>query len=323
MTARLRRIDGAGEGQIVTLSVLTRIGRASDNEIVIDDARISQVHATISWTAPGVWEIRDLGSSNGSFVDGVRLHPGERRTLAVSACVSFGDHAPQWQVIAAGRPLPEARDLVTGQRHLGNAQMLTLQVNDGTSVDIFEERRGRWVVEEASGVARDLRHGEVIEVGGRPYKVSLPIPVPETEEVAAVADASEGPLATASLTFYVSADLESVELRVEWSGRTWTCRKAYARALLALAEARVRDERAKKVSPHEQGWMYGDELCKVASYDGIARLNVEVHRARTEFARQGIPGAPAIVQRRRGTGQMRLGTNRVEVVHGIQHRGRT
>ena len=59
-----------------------------------------------------------------------------------------------------------------------------------------------------------------------------------------------------------------------------------------------------------------DELCTLADYDGISRLNVEVHRARSDFARQGIPGAPSIVQRRRGRGQVRLGTDRVDVVRG-------
>src|SRR5690606_951413 len=95
----------------------------------------------------------------------------------------------------------------------------------------------------------------------------------------------------------------------------WESHKAYNRALLVLAEARLRDQQARRPA-HEQGWLYGDELCTLADYDSVNRLNVEVHRARTDFAKAGIPGAPAIVQRRRGTGQMRIGTSRLEIVEG-------
>jgi len=120
-----------------------------------------------------------------------------------------------------------------------------------------------------------------------------------------------------SLTFYVSADLESVGLLVRWSNRVWQSQKAYNRALLALARARQRDMHSATLNPHEHGWMYTDELCTLADYDGVNRLNVEIHRARTAFTSYGIPGASDIVQRRRGTGQLRLGTGRVLVVEAF------
>jgi len=316
---RLRRSDGNAE---FTLCALTRVGRANDNDIVLDDPLVSQFHATIAWTSPGVWEIRDLGSSNGTFVQGVRLQGGERRALGPGAVVSFGGDAGGWTMVDASRPFPEARDLGSGERHLGTAHLLGLRASDGTAADIFEEARGSWVMEQA-GALRDVRHGEIIDLGGRRYKVSLPLPVPETEDSpsgAAALEAGGSPLADATLTFLVSADLESVELRVEWGSRRWDSQRACNRALLALAEARLRDERASVIRVHERGWVYGDELCTLANYESIARLNVEVHRARAEFARQGVPGAPGIVQRRRGTGQVRLGTSRVEIVHGVRRR---
>ena len=312
----LRRLDAASTNEVITLSALTRVGRASDNDVVLDDACVSQFHASIAWTSPGIWELRDLGSSNGTFLDGVRLHAGDRRALSANSRVSFGVDAPQWEVVEIGRPFPEARDVASGERHLGTAHMLSLPVSAEESVDVFEESRGSWVIEVA-GVVRDVRHGEVIDVDGRRYKVSLPLPIPVTEDVPgrASADPVESPLGATTFTFLVSSDRDSVELRVEWNGKRVTTHKAYVRALLALAEARQRDERAGGRSPHDQGWVYADELCTTASYESLNRLNVEVHRARAELAREGIPAAPAIVQRRRGTGQMRLGTNRVEIIH--------
>jgi pSer/pThr/pTyr-binding forkhead associated (FHA) protein len=49
------------------------IGRHATNDMVINDVEISRFHARISWRE-GVPVIEDLGSVNGTFVDGLRLH---------------------------------------------------------------------------------------------------------------------------------------------------------------------------------------------------------------------------------------------------------
>ncbi|MBU4254840.1 MAG: FHA domain-containing protein [Acidobacteria bacterium] len=47
----------------------TRIGRSTDNDLVIDDPEISSHHLEIV-AAGGAFLVRDLGSSNGTFVNG-------------------------------------------------------------------------------------------------------------------------------------------------------------------------------------------------------------------------------------------------------------
>ena len=65
------------------------IGRASSNEIPIADERSSRRHAEIFFDE-GYWKVRDLGSRNGTFVDGQRI--SEPKTLVagnqitVAAC---------------------------------------------------------------------------------------------------------------------------------------------------------------------------------------------------------------------------------------------
>jgi len=53
-----------------------RIGRASENEIVIDHPGVSRLHARIDISETG-YLIKDLGSRNGTFLDEKRLTPGK------------------------------------------------------------------------------------------------------------------------------------------------------------------------------------------------------------------------------------------------------
>lgn len=48
------------------------IGRDPDVDVRLDDAALSRRHARIFWLA-GAWRVEDLGSINGTFVDGQRL----------------------------------------------------------------------------------------------------------------------------------------------------------------------------------------------------------------------------------------------------------
>jgi len=48
-----------------------KIGRGSENDIVVDDTSISRVHAELVMLPDGRFSVRDLGSSNGTMVQGV------------------------------------------------------------------------------------------------------------------------------------------------------------------------------------------------------------------------------------------------------------
>ena len=51
---------------------LLTLGRAEDNDIVIDDAEVSRHHARLTWQG-NTWVIEDLGSSNGTYINGQRI----------------------------------------------------------------------------------------------------------------------------------------------------------------------------------------------------------------------------------------------------------
>ena len=50
-----------------------RIGRAADNDLVLDDLLVSRYHAELRKRQDGGFEIADLGSQNGTFVNGRRI----------------------------------------------------------------------------------------------------------------------------------------------------------------------------------------------------------------------------------------------------------
>ncbi len=76
-----------------------RVGRASINELILDDPCISRFHAVFTATAAGVM-LTDLGSLAGTFVNGVRiseptaLHGGDRVSFG-AAGVAVTLHSPE------------------------------------------------------------------------------------------------------------------------------------------------------------------------------------------------------------------------------------
>jgi two-component system response regulator AtoC len=71
------------------------LGRSNSVEIYVDDPLVSRRHAIIAMTPRPT--IRDLGSSNGTRVHGVRLLPGATRDLAVGDVVMVGSAALLFQ----------------------------------------------------------------------------------------------------------------------------------------------------------------------------------------------------------------------------------
>lgn len=64
------------------------VGRDSTNEIVINDAEVSRRHARLTFQG-GKYVLEDLGSTNGTFVNGQRL--AGQRVLKPGEVVSFGE----------------------------------------------------------------------------------------------------------------------------------------------------------------------------------------------------------------------------------------
>lgn len=125
---RLSVRRGPEEGQTFPLtSVSVTVGRDPMADIVLSDPEVSRQHARFTRTEEG-YELQDLGSTNGTFVDGKRLG-GEAVTLQPGAVITMGSNVtlvlegtadPMATVVSAGSDLdfdePEMPDEDDGLR---------------------------------------------------------------------------------------------------------------------------------------------------------------------------------------------------------------
>ena len=73
-----------------SLGRVMRIGRALENELVVSDLQVSRNHAEFHATPDGRMEIRDLGSHNGTYVNGQPIAKGGSQLLGPTDIVGVG-----------------------------------------------------------------------------------------------------------------------------------------------------------------------------------------------------------------------------------------
>jgi len=67
------------------------VGRASDNELMLNDTSVSKIHAALLMSSEGTILVADTGSTNGTFINGRRIAYGESRLIEDGDVVGFGD----------------------------------------------------------------------------------------------------------------------------------------------------------------------------------------------------------------------------------------
>lgn len=67
------------------------VGRASDNELTLNDGSVSKIHAALLMTSEGTLLVADTGSTNGTYLNGRRIAYGESRVIEDGDVIGFGD----------------------------------------------------------------------------------------------------------------------------------------------------------------------------------------------------------------------------------------
>jgi FHA domain len=300
-------LERSDTGQRIALRSRVILGRSAACDVRVDDPRVSSEHATLGWTG-AMWEVRDLGSKNGTFVGERRLASGGRSHLLPGDLLVLGaprPPAPAFVLADGAPPAASARHAQTGVVRAVAAGLLALPDDETPRAILVEEPDGTWAV-EALGVARPASDRETLMVDGEAWVLDLP------QRTGSTVEASEDALTLSAiaLRFAVSLDEERVDITVVCPDREIELpARSHHYLLVTLARARLA---AAGAPPAERGWLERDELCRMLATDEL-RLNVEVCRARKQFSALGIQGAASIVDRRMGTGRIRLGVERVDV----------
>jgi pSer/pThr/pTyr-binding forkhead associated (FHA) protein len=85
----LEIVEGAGAGRMVALTGPVTVGRAGDADLVLADELVSRHHAQIAPSGSGA-VVEDLGSRNGTYVNGEAVHgpthltPGDQLQVGVT-----------------------------------------------------------------------------------------------------------------------------------------------------------------------------------------------------------------------------------------------
>jgi hypothetical protein len=292
-------------GRVFTLGPRCLIGRHSACDLRVDDPRVSGEHASLHWI-DGRWELRDLGSRNGTFVEGRRLLAGERGRLIEGSTFTLGGMEEKLVLVDATAPAASARNAVSGVVRAAVGGLLVLPEDDRPELSVLEDAMGRWIVEGEEGPRPVADHAIVI-AGGEAWTLELPSADAPTWQPGALGPALE----TIHLRLAVSRDEERIEATVLHEGATMRLPpRSHHYLLVTLARARLHDRRG---AAEDRGWVDRDELCRMLATD-VGKLNVDIFRARKQLVTLGIHGAAGIIARREGTGQIRIGTERVEVI---------
>ena len=95
----------------MNLKTTYRVGSADDADVVIKQITVSKRHCELSWTGED-WELRDLDSTNGTFVDGVRItevckvNSNNKITLGRGVAVSLPPTPSSQTPISQTKPSP-------------------------------------------------------------------------------------------------------------------------------------------------------------------------------------------------------------------------
>ena len=106
---RLRGISGEVKGRVWESDALLRAGRLNSLEIVLEDGSVSRRHAEVRFAEPSGWWVRDLESTNGTYINGVRLGTQEKQ-LHARDIVQFGKVAMMVELPDAPRVVAEPTD---------------------------------------------------------------------------------------------------------------------------------------------------------------------------------------------------------------------
>jgi hypothetical protein len=274
----------------------------------LNERYVSSVHAEVRWTG-GLWELKDLGSRNGTYVDGLRIGAGNVCKIAKGARLGFGKVDAEWELIDDSAPATMAVPLDGGPPVLfEDGAMLALPSKDDPQAAIYRTVDGSWSLERFDEMPLTVKDGQTFEAAGRTWRFCNSERSEGTMALAGAPAEVAAHVRHIDLLFSVSRDEEYVHLRVKWGTEEHDFgARQHLFFLLTLARRWLAEEGEPETS---RGWLDQEDVEHDPSMTP-SRLNLAIHRIRAQFAKVGVVDFGSIVQRR--LRQMRIGTGRITI----------
>src|SRR5262249_43417312 len=129
------------------------VGRSRLADLRMNEPTVSGEHAVLRWTGQE-WELHDLGSRNGTIVDGPPPPPGGRGAPAGGAVIAFGQADNAWCLIDDAPPTIMAIPTEGGEPLCAQNQLLALPSEDNPEAVVYRDGSGDWVLEHGGEGAR-------------------------------------------------------------------------------------------------------------------------------------------------------------------------
>jgi len=277
------------------------LGRAATCSVVLERPAVSAEHAVLAWGDDG-WELRDLGSTNGTWVAGRQLDLGQR--VQVRAGDAFIAGAEPDLILEDDAGPGAVACAPTGEFHTAVDGLVELP-HGGLPALLHLDLDGAWVLDVDGKPTAVDDGGEAVLAGGT-WRFLVPSPTPNDQTPTRRRyRPSIPPPSGLTLCFEVSRDEESVGLHLRWYGGDLSLpSRAFHYLLLTLARLRAADQ-AAGVGRDEQGWVATEQLERMMGY-GRERINVDIYRARTLLAECGVPSAATLIARRTARREVRI-----------------
>jgi len=325
-------IRSTGSGEARSFERRLRIGRGSDNDLVLARDTVSTFHAYIEWRKGGFY-LRDLGSRNGTALDGRRVTDWTR--LAVGSVISFGPDS-QWRVDALAPPASReeqppltlrssdglVRHPVREDRFtigVGPTFDLPLSGSDGrlvASLYLEDDRCFLVATEEgavvfggaalATGEPTELAPGRPFEVHGRAWELTVRAGLEGTATVEALMTRRRYSHYRLELT--QRGEFGDIAIHDGRSTHRFTEQELRFALLWVLGDT-------LRSNPDSSGWVddetlrtsvWGRRAAENQSSSTLAKL---IHDTRSMLAKSGVDGL--FIEKRRGRTRLRLSAEQV------------
>ena len=277
---------------------------------VLKGNAVSRFHARISWNGEN-WCLRDLGSRNGTYVNGRLLATEGVFYLNPGDLILFGDFEERY--LFSEKTPPESClvsfDNDGFEVKISLTHLLPLPSTERPMATIFAGKLGDFYLETESGEILPLQHGVPFSVENKTYTPFFENPPDESPQTDTSEMTGSNSAYNTFIEILVSPDEESAEVRFHKGNEVFSLNyKAHFYLLAYLARKRIEEtveNTSSKSKDDDNGWID----CEVISKELMMNrdhLGQQVFRIRQEFKSIDSLIAEKIIDRNL-RGKMRIG----------------